>query len=302
MIRRLMWEEQPSQLAIWSRRFALFALAVACMAVFLVRAGFVETIPGVVILSLALAIAALGILLALAAFVVIWRNGNPGFRWALTAFLLGLAMLAYPTFVLARGYALPMLTDITTDTENPPPFEAAARLRPADANQLAYAGAEAARQQRAAYPDVVPLQLATSPADAYKAALAVVTKRKWTIIINRPPQAATPPSQAPRVAQGRTGRTSPPAARPAAVPTPPRDGYIEAVARTAVMGFRDDVAIRVKAAPGAEAGDGAAGAVVDVRSASRYGRSDLGTNAARIRSLLQDIDDQVANDVPPAAR
>ena len=30
---------------------------------------------------------------------------------------------------------------------------------------------------------------------------------------------------------------------------------------------------------------------VDVRSASRYGRHDFGTNASRIRSLLEDIDD-----------
>jgi uncharacterized protein DUF1499 len=32
------------------------------------------------------------------------------------------------------------------------------------------------------------------------------------------------------------------------------------------------------------------GARIDVRSASRYGRHDFGTNAARVRSLLEDID------------
>ena len=57
------------------------------------------------------------------------------------------------------------------------------------------------------------------------------------------------------------------------------------------MGFRDDVVIRVRPAPD--------GARVDVRSASRYGRHDLGTNAARIRSLLDDID-EIA--VPPAEK
>ena len=51
------------------------------------------------------------------------------------------------------------------------------------------------------------------------------------------------------------------------------------------MGFRDDVVIRVSAA--------GAGTRVDMRSASRYGLSDFGANAARIRSLLDDIDDAV---------
>jgi hypothetical protein len=54
------------------------------------------------------------------------------------------------------------------------------------------------------------------------------------------------------------------------------------------MGFRDDVVVRIRPAPG--------GARVDARSASRYGRSDLGANARRIRALLEDIDDAAGAD------
>ena len=57
------------------------------------------------------------------------------------------------------------------------------------------------------------------------------------------------------------------------------------------MGFRDDVVIRVSAT-----GDGAR---VDMRSASRYGLYDFGANAARIRSLLEDIDDAVGSAPEP---
>ena len=56
-------------------------------------------------------------------------------------------------------------------------------------------------------------------------------------------------------------------------------GRIEAVATTFWFGFRDDIVIRVRPVEG--------GSRVDVRSASRVGVSDLGTNAARIRTLLQ---------------
>lgn len=54
-------------------------------------------------------------------------------------------------------------------------------------------------------------------------------------------------------------------------------GVIEAVDTTSVMRFKDDVVIRVR-------GD-AQGAIIDLRSVSRVGRSDLGANATRIRAF-----------------
>lgn len=56
-------------------------------------------------------------------------------------------------------------------------------------------------------------------------------------------------------------------------------GLIEAVATTPWFGFKDDIAIRVSAA--------GSGSRVDVRSRSRVGRNDLGTNARRIRAYLE---------------
>lgn len=55
-------------------------------------------------------------------------------------------------------------------------------------------------------------------------------------------------------------------------------GRIEATATTRWFGFKDDVVVRVTA-------DGS-GSRVDVRSVSRVGRSDVGTNARRIRAYL----------------
>jgi hypothetical protein len=57
-----------------------------------------------------------------------------------------------------------------------------------------------------------------------------------------------------------------------------RAGRLEAVATTQWFGFKDDVAVRI-----APAGQGSR---IDVRSKSRVGRSDLGTNAKRIQELL----------------
>jgi hypothetical protein len=55
-------------------------------------------------------------------------------------------------------------------------------------------------------------------------------------------------------------------------------GRIEAVVTTRWFGFKDDVVIRVSPA--------GAGSLVDMRSKSRVGRSDVGTNARRITEFL----------------
>ena len=56
------------------------------------------------------------------------------------------------------------------------------------------------------------------------------------------------------------------------------EGRIEATDRTFWFGFRDDVVVRILPAGG--------GSRIDVRSKSRVGRGDAGTNAKRVREYL----------------
>jgi uncharacterized protein (DUF1499 family) len=56
------------------------------------------------------------------------------------------------------------------------------------------------------------------------------------------------------------------------------DGRIEAVDRTFWFGFRDDIVIRILPV--------GAGCRVDIRSVSRVGKSDIGTNARRIAAFV----------------
>jgi uncharacterized protein (DUF1499 family) len=258
--RRRVAEEPVSKLAIWSRRLALFAIAVVLLVIVIVNLGFLDPVPAIASLAGSLFFAFVAMVLAFGAFVVIWRQGSRGLGLAVAALGIGLAMLAYPAYLAVLFYRLPPINDITTDPVDPPRFEAIARLRPRGANPIAYPGAAAMKLQRTAYPDIEPLLVSTTPLAAYEAALAVITKRKWRIVDLRAPQ---------------TGR---------------REGRIEAVARTPIMGFRDDIVVRVRAAED--------GARIDMRSASRYGQHDFGANARRIRSLNEDIDDLAGAEKP----
>ena len=263
LVRRIA-EDPTSRMAIWARRFALFAIVVVVLGILIVRAGFLEIIPSLAVLGGALILATLAVVLALGAFVAIWRDGLAGFGMAMTAFLIGVGLVAYPAYLGTKAYRLPAIADITTDPIDPPRFEAIARLRQRDANPILYAGLRAAELQKAAYPNLQPLILPVTPDQAFEAAMTVMNKRKLRPVDARPPQA---------------GR---------------RDGRIEVVFRTPIMGFRDDVVIRVRPDPD--------GARVDLRSTSRYGRHDFGTNAARIASLTDDIEDAIgslAADKPP---
>ena len=71
-----------------------------------------------------------------------------------------------------------------------------------------------------------------------------------------------------------------------------RPGLIEIADRSLIIGFYDDVVLRV-------AGD-AEQARIDVRSASRYGAHDLGRNAERIRMILKEIVVRLESVVPAA--
>ncbi|MGA7810616.1 DUF1499 domain-containing protein [Bradyrhizobium sp.] len=244
--------EPVSSLATWTRNLAVFSVVAVLVSIIIVRFGFLEMKPAIATFFGALACAGLSILVGFAAFAAIWQNGTRGMGRILFAFLIDALVLAYPAYLGVQYRKLPPLHDITTDPIDPPRYEALARLRTGDGtNTAVYAGLYSAELQRKAYPDIEPVDLELPVERAYAIALQLVNRRKWLVIDARAPQ------------------------------PPLRTGHIEAVARTPIMGFREDVAIRFT--PDGE------DSRVDIRSSSRYFDSDLGSNAARVSKLIDDI-------------
>jgi uncharacterized protein (DUF1499 family) len=262
MVRKRISEQPTSRLAIWARRIALFSLAATFVAVIILGSGALDLVPALSTLISALALAVVAIVLAFAAGVAIWMEGVGGIREALTAFFVGLALIAYPVYLGLKAYRLPAIYDVTTDPIDPPRFEAIGRLRPRDANPVTYAGLYIAELQRTAYADIKPDFTDASPLEAYNAVIKVVTKRRWKIVDARSPQEGVS-----------------------------HEGHVEAIARTPIIGFPiEDIVVRIRATPD--------GARIDVRSASRYGRHDLGANAAHVNALIEDVDDVLGTPAP----
>jgi uncharacterized protein (DUF1499 family) len=154
---------------------------------------------------------------------------------------------------ITRLRGAPPIHDITTDLLEPPEFKAILPLRqaahaanPADYRHTDLVGGlnfDISAAQRRAYPDVRPLDLAQTPAQALQLADRAARKMKWRVV--------------------------------AVVPD---EGRLEATDTTFYFGFSDDIVVRVRPA--------AAGSRVDVRSESRVGLGDAGTNARRVVNYL----------------
>ena len=173
----------------------------------------------------------------LAVAVLAWPAARArGIGLPVTCLILGLAVAYVPFQFRQAARAVPPINDITTDTEDPPQYMT---------GRKPYPGAEFARQQRAAYPDIVPSVVYLPRAQAFARASLAAEAMGWEVV-------------------GRDAAA----------------GTLEAVDTTKWFGFRDDIAIRVTAS-----GEGQAR--IDIRSKSRVGRSDLGTNADRIRAYIQ---------------
>ena len=161
--------------------------------------------------------------------------------------LAGRALLAVPGTLLLlsllAGGDRPRIHDISTDLQDPPVFTAAQQQRGSGSNSLDTAP-ETQALQAAAYPEVQTLRSALEYEVIFDKAVRVAMELGWEIY--------------------RQDRNA---------------GVIEAVDTTAIMGFKDDIVIRVRTS--------ADGSLVDLRSVSRVGLGDLGANARRINSFIE---------------
>jgi uncharacterized protein (DUF1499 family) len=178
-----------------------------------------------------------GVIVALAGVVVWWRRRRGGIA-VLFGLILSLPVAGLGAVFEIAALTTPPINDISTDTEDPPVFWFTAT--PSDYP------AQNAEPQRAAYPEVRPLELPISIDVAFAAVLALVEDRGWAVLSDDP-----------------------------------AESQIEAITRSRLFGFEDEVAIRVTESEN--------GTRIDMRSRSRLGQIDRGANARRIEAFLSDL-------------
>jgi hypothetical protein len=230
----------------------MFCVALLLVSIALVR---LSSFPPDVAFNL-MVLAFLGLVFALALAVLsiiqIWKRALGGIGTTLATTSLCVAILIIPLFYASKLMFLPQVNDISTDIETPPKFHKLAALHLStggDADQ--YQNNQVAELE-SVYSDINTMSLERSAASGFDLVSAISDKMSWEIISKFPPDMSSGSA-----------------------------GFIEAVDRTAIMGFADDIALRI--------GGGEDITIIDMRSASRYGSHDFGRNAARIRDFFHEI-------------
>lgn len=208
------------------------------------------------------------VLAAVILLATLIRAPRTGWRAALVAVLIPLSALGYLGWVRGQAEGIPPIHDISTRPGDPPVFSPdlmADRSRSPDANpvvSLTVPISSLEKYQGDRFADMADRTLGQIAAEAYPEVTPLTTPAT--------PAVAWAAARAEIEARGWTIVSEDAVA-----------GTLDATATTFWFGFKDDVAVRVRP-------DGA-GAVIDVRSTSRVGLSDLGANAARIEAYLEAV-------------
>jgi len=152
--------------------------------------------------------------------------------------------------------SLPFIHDITTDTQNVPTFTNAIlseRAKTEGVNTVDYVG-------KKDKPDGTLVSVLQSQAQAYADIRPLILEDDTAVVFGQAKAAVKQMGWAIKSENVEAG-------------------ILEATDTTFWYGFKDDVVIRISPSEGG-------GSVVDVRSVSRIGGSDIGANAARIRKFL----------------
>jgi hypothetical protein len=252
------FEERVSRAAALARRLAVFSFVLFVLSALGMRRRLMDTAEFVILLGLVLFLALLALAAAAWGWRRVWRFGDKGGGNVVAAIFFS-AIVLLPFVVAGVLFVIePPISDVSTDLDDPPAFVAAPRDRTGVMNRIRPIDPRQANAQRAAFPAVSGRRYGASIDHVLAVVRQTMKADGWRI------------TSAPSLGEDQI------------------EYEIEAVARTALLPFPSDVVVRLR-----DEGDST---YVDMRSASRYGRFDLGTNAARIRDFLARLDVAMASE------
>lgn len=249
-------ERRISNATVWSRRLAIFSAVVFLTAGIGHRIGYLTTPDLFPVLAVVAAIAVLALLFAVRALFLFWHYGGKGGGALLFAILTALLVLTPFGVTVYRGVTLPMLNDVSTDTDDPPELAIAASLRTAGMNRIEPFTPERRKLQEDNYPAATGRRYEAPIGQVADVVKEVLDGRRWAIV------------------------------GPAEFSPDATEITIEAQAGSFLLGLPADIAIRLI--------DEGTSTYVDMRSASRYGPHDFGDNDARVESFLAELDIEIA--------
>ncbi len=249
--------------SIFARTAVLLAIAgvvILLLASFGSRLGLWSPQSGLLGAALGLLAVLLALIVAVPTLLVslIGRRRNP-VRSSLTAVVIAAVALAVPYLAVGGRMGSAPIHDVTTDTDNPPEFVDILPRR---------IGANSVNYEEKIVPGNGPGGV--NAGKHYREIQAEAYPSLKPVILDASPERAFEQALAAAQAQGWE-----------IVAIAPEEGRIEATDTTFWFGFKDDVVIRLTPEEG--------GTKLDIRSSSRVGMGDVGTNAKRISDYIDSL-------------
>lgn len=221
--------------------FTGMALAMAALSPALAHVGVLPPLTAFRMWVASVLPALVAIVLALLALLL--KRGDTSM--SLAALVLALIPVLILVSLVRSGSRVPRINDITTDLEDPPTFVHAQEIPANKGTSLDYPERFKARVRKG-YADLAPAFRDGTKDDVFARAVAAAKDLGWEVTF-----------------------------------TDAAAGRLEAVSKSSLWNFHDDVVIRLR--------DDGGKVRIDVRSRSRDGKGDFGANAARIRAFLAKI-------------
>jgi Protein of unknown function (DUF1499) len=245
---------EPSKAAHSALPPAVFSIVLGFVSTIAHRSDLLSTQNFLLVLTVTFAVAGLSFLLSLIGLYAVWARAAKGGKRSGWALLLSLPVLGVGLLAVALLVTTAPLSDISTDTLDPPHFSVP--VNSADGANVNEPPRLDRQIQSTFYPFLTGRRYALTTETIVGRVMRQMADNGWVLL----------DKNARSIGDG--------------------EWVLEATVKTPAFGFIDFVVVRVT-----DEGDAT---YVDMRSAAKFGRYDLGGNARRINEFMKKLDIRVS--------
>ncbi|MGB7334225.1 MAG: DUF1499 domain-containing protein [Salaquimonas sp.] len=300
------YERRKSIAAMWCFRLAIIAVPFFILTIFLHRNSSITTVQAFWLIAFGIGMVLASLVFGIRAAADLWEKGYKGGRATVNGIVLSILLLIPFGFQLVNAIEKPQVNDVSTDVINTPLFiKPIEGLASAESESTVYDD-YASRQIVSSYPELVARRYNAPPERVVTSLVEILKQWGWSVQagINIPvaePEPASEPAVNNDDLPDGENIDSPketdndelagdPDELAAILQTTGEDGVqdiiVQAQAKSFFMKLPSYIVVRLTSEN--------EGTLVDVRSASVWGRHDFGSNAKNISQLLEALDAALA--------
>ncbi len=280
--------ERYSRAAVWCQRLAFFLIPYFIAVIILFRLSKIETSQLFALIGVGFMLLLISLVFAFRSISELWTKGYRGGTMVVRGLLITLIMLVPFVYFSFLALQFPLANDVSTDPFNPPDYVTAEETREGLADKGVNPVGDYAREHAlkiiGAYPRLQPRRYPAGAERVLEAVRGIVEENEWPITGSQGIPESKPEATDTELADNTeaTSETDEDTASLEDAAETPDDIYFEFIERTLVLGFENDVVIRIVSED--------RNTLVDMRASSRLGRHDFGYNAQLIERILTQLD------------